>query len=71
MPLSVFIGADLDGVLAGGGDDGKHLVIQLLLSRCVCIEKSRENIKTLVFVLKVIDDVFGFLFRVLELLRKD
>lgn len=70
MPLSVFIGADLDGVLAGGGDDGKHLVIQLLLSRCVCIEKSRENIKTLVFVLKVIDDVFSFLFRVLELLRK-
>ena len=45
--------------------------IQLLLSRCVCIEKSRENIKTLVFVLKVIDDVFSFLFRVLELLRND
>lgn len=48
---------------------GGVLILKLISIRFDAV--LNVNIKTLVFVLKVIDDVFSFLFRVLELLRKD
>lgn len=70
-PLAVWVGRDLDGVLACGGYDAHDLLVELLLGGRVGVDEPGEGVEALVLVLEVVQQVLRLLLGVLELLRED
>ena len=71
LTLAIVIGVKLDGVLTCRGDDAKYLRIQRFLALRVGVDKSREDVETLVLVLQVVEHVLRLLLGVFQLLRED
>ena len=71
LTLAIVIGVKLDGVLTCRGDDAKYLRIQCFLALRVGVDKSREDVETLVLVLQVVEHVLRLLLGVFQLLRED